>query len=130
MSMITTEEMIQMTEQDEQSLFKLATVVGFWANGTVKIQFDGEEEPSEKEYAFLASYKPYSGDRVLVAKVSNTYVILGSVRYKIKPLNYITSNMADDVNGNMNINYMYVEPSTGILHVRRKNGQWTSYNPR
>lgn len=128
--MITAEELIQVTTSEEPSPFKLATVVGFWNNGSVKIQFDGEEEPSEKEYAFLASYKPYSGDRVLVAKVSNTYVILGSVRYKIKPLNYITSNMANDVNGNMNIDYMYVDPSTLILHVRRKNGAWSSYNPR
>ena len=40
----------------------------------------------------------------------------------------ITSDMIGDNNGNMNINYMYVDPSTGRLQVRRKNGEWTFYN--
>lgn len=40
----------------------------------------------------------------------------------------ITSDMKDDNNGNMNIDYMYVDPSTGQLKVRRKNGVWTFYN--
>ena len=42
-------------------------------------------------------------------------------------LTKIDSNMDNDVNGNMNIDYMYVDPTTKRLNVRRKNGLWTGY---
>lgn len=80
--MITADELVQMTEQGEKSPFKLATVVGLWENGSAKIQFDGEDEPSEKEYSYLASYKPAINDRVLLASVAGTYIILNKVKYK------------------------------------------------
>lgn len=128
--MITTDEMLEVMQQEEQNIFKLGKVVGFWPNGTAKIQFDGEDGPSDKEYAYLASAKIYNGDRVLVAKVAKTYIILGVVRFKQIPRNYVLSNIVEDVNGNMNIDYMYVDPDTKILHVRRMNREWTSYNPR
>ena len=40
---------------------------------------DGENIASEKEYPRLASYKPVAGDRVILAKLAGTYVILGKV---------------------------------------------------
>ena len=83
--MITTEELVEMTESKEQSPFKLGTVVELFEIGTAKIQFDGEEEPSEKEYSYLASYKPSIGDRVLLASVAGTYVIMDKIKYQESP---------------------------------------------
>lgn len=80
--MITAEELIRMAKQEKQDTFKLGTVVELFAKGTAKIRFDGEETPSEKEYSYLASYKPSVGDRVLLASVAGTYVIMDKIMYK------------------------------------------------
>ena len=79
-----TDEFIDIIEDEDnsnQGAFKLATVVSLFQNGTAKIQFDGEETPSDKEYAYLDSYLPESGDRVVLGAISGTYIILGRVRY-------------------------------------------------
>ena len=46
-----TDEFIDIIEDEDnnnQGAFKLATVVSLFQNGTAKIQFDGEETPSDK----------------------------------------------------------------------------------
>lgn len=180
--MITAEEFVQELNRDseKQSPFKLGIVVELFENDTAKIKFDGEDTPSEKQYAYLASYKPAKDDRVLLCSVGGTYIILGKVSYNEEPdktieneingiknnINTINgeidtviqevntvkdeintvkseiegiedtldikieSNMSNDVNGNRNIWYMYVDPNTGELWVRRKNRLWTSYQPK
>ena len=80
---MTTDEFIDIIEDEDnnnQGAFKLATVVSLFQNGTAKIQFDGET-PSDKEYAYLDSYFPETGDRVVLGAISGTYIILGRVRY-------------------------------------------------
>ncbi|HLS53297.1 MAG TPA: hypothetical protein VK031_04940 [Tissierellaceae bacterium] len=62
--------------------FKLGVVADLFGNGTAKITFDGETEASTKQYSYLSSYKPKKGDRVLLAKVGGTYVILGNLMFK------------------------------------------------
>lgn len=57
---------------------KLATVKEVSANGT-KIKFDGEGIVSEQYYSRLGSYIPTNGDRVLLAQIAGTHVILGKV---------------------------------------------------
>lgn len=54
-------------------------------NNTAKLIFDGEETASQKQYAYLDSYTPAVGDRVLLASISGTYVILGKINYDVKP---------------------------------------------
>lgn len=54
---------------------------------------------------------------------------LNNTQIQGKGAHLICSNMTSDSNGNKNIWYMYVEPSTNQLQVRRVNGQWTTYNP-
>lgn len=57
----------------------LGTVTS-WSNGngaTVKI--DGESAGTTKRYLWLSSYKPASGDRVLIAEIGDEYVVLGKV---------------------------------------------------
>lgn len=84
--MITTDELVELTEeQEQQNQFKLGTVVELFGVGTAKVQFDGEETPSEKQYAYLDSYIPEAGDRVLFGVLGGTYVILGKVNYNVSP---------------------------------------------
>jgi hypothetical protein len=84
--MITAEELVQETEpQEAESDFKLGTVADLFENGTAKIQFDGEETPSEKQYAYLSSYTPAKDDRVLLGAMGGTYIILGKVNYDVSP---------------------------------------------
>jgi hypothetical protein len=84
--MITAEELVQETEpQEVESDFKLGTVADLFENGTAKILFDGEETPSEKQYAYLSSYTPAKDDRVLLGAMGGTYIILGKVNYDVSP---------------------------------------------
>ena len=59
------------------SEYKLGTVTS--TSGGVSVQFDGETTPSTKKYKRLSSYTPAVGDRVLMAEIAGTYVILGKV---------------------------------------------------
>lgn len=45
----------------------------------VKIKIAAEDSAREKAYKRLSSYAPAVGDRVLIASISGTYVILGKV---------------------------------------------------
>lgn len=69
-------------EMDKQTsslspLIRLGTVVD--ASGRPQIRFDGEDEASERRYPFLESYTPVVGDRVLLLKCGNTWVVIGKV---------------------------------------------------
>lgn len=70
---------------DNKNYFKIGTVSELFANGTAKIIFDGEELASEKQYSYLNNYKPSVGDRVLMASVSSTYIVLGKLGYNASP---------------------------------------------
>ena len=173
---------------DETTGNKVGTVVGLFESGAAKIQFDGEEEPSEKEFPYLKSYVPTIGDEVFIQRHAGDYIIIDAilnngksphiidmnnikgdlkvdgkissskdievgqsliVTEDVKVIGNITidgtvtnkslgdlidvrisSNMTNDNKGDMNIDYMYVDPGTWELRVRRKNGDWTYYAPR
>ena len=59
--------------------FSLGTV-GSVSGGKATIQFDGEGSASNKYYPSLAPYSPIGGDRVLVANIAGTHVILGKIQ--------------------------------------------------
>lgn len=58
--------------------YKIGTIAN--VNGKPTIQFAGEDQPSQKKYPFLDSYTPVEGDRVLLASVSGTYVVIGKIQ--------------------------------------------------
>ena len=73
-------EFLQQLKADEQqSIFKLGLVKELFSNGKAKVIFDGEDKASEKIYPALSSYAPAINDRVLLASISGTYVILGKI---------------------------------------------------
>lgn len=77
MSEITNEVLQQ--EMPQQLNFRIGTVADLFEDGTAQIQFDGEETPSQKQYAFLSVYKPAASDRVVLAALGGTYIILGKI---------------------------------------------------
>jgi hypothetical protein len=68
---------------NQQTYFKLAIVSALFSNGVAKLIFDGESTASEKKYPYLASYTPQIGDRVILAVVSGTYVVLGKITFTV-----------------------------------------------
>lgn len=59
-------------------MFTTATVHNINAQG-IQVVFAGETSPTLKRYKKLSSYTPASNDRVLMARVSGTYIILGKI---------------------------------------------------
>lgn len=95
--MIYVEDLIEsMEDQEESNIFKLGKVVELFSKGTAKVQFDGEEEPSEKEYAYLGDYLPKIDDRVLLASIANTYIILGKLSYNVAPPKEVDRYLFDE----------------------------------
>jgi hypothetical protein len=74
----TAREFLEMNRQKTEKVFRLGKVDSV-TGGLPTIQFDGEETASGKLYAKLDGYSPTTGDRVLLAKVSGTYIVLGKV---------------------------------------------------
>lgn len=84
--MITAEDFVlELNDDKESKNFKLGTVVDLFVNKTAKVKFDGEDIPSEKQYAYLKSYMPVVEDRVLLAVTGGTYIILGKVNFNVSP---------------------------------------------
>ena len=76
-------EIFQPLEEQKQQVFRLGTVTNLFENGTAQVLFDGETEPSQKQYAFLSTYRPVVDDRVFLAAIGGTYVILGAISHEI-----------------------------------------------
>lgn len=76
-------EIFQPLEEQKQQVFRLGTVTNLFENGTAQVRFDGEESPSQKQYAFLSTYRPAVDDRVFLATIGGTYVILGAISHEI-----------------------------------------------
>jgi hypothetical protein len=74
----TAREFIEMNTKEPEKIFRLGKVDSV-SGGLPAILFDGEETASGKLYAKLSTYSPSTGDRVLLAKVSGTYIVLGKV---------------------------------------------------
>jgi len=59
-----------------------ARVVGFFANGEPRVQFDNENTPRNKQYARNAAYEPEIGDRVFMQTAGGTYIIAFPIIYR------------------------------------------------
>lgn len=80
--MIDTAEFAQMIKPPgSKQPYRLGKVSSLSPSGAPFIKFDGEDEPSEKPYSYLASYNPAVNDRVLLTRGFETYVVLGRIKY-------------------------------------------------
>ncbi|WP_306010529.1 hypothetical protein [Bacillus sp. MMSF_3328] len=57
--------------------FKLGQIDPAYSSGRPRIIFEGETATSVKAYPYLSSYTPVAGDVVLLARVGNSYIVLG-----------------------------------------------------
>ena len=57
----------------------LGTITAYTSGTGVKVQVDGEDSGTTKNYQFLSSYTPAVGDRVILEEISGSYVIVGKV---------------------------------------------------
>lgn len=64
----------------QEKPFSLGTIDSNYSSGKPRIQFDGESSPSGKGYPYLSSYSPTGGDRVLIANIAGTHVVLGKIQ--------------------------------------------------
>lgn len=49
-------------------------------SGKCSVKIDGETTATSKKYKTLSSYTPAVGDRVLIAEIAGSYVILGKIK--------------------------------------------------
>lgn len=78
---------------------KIATVVGFFEETKgPQIQFDGEENPAEKEYPYLSSYSPKVDDKVFCMEFGESYIIIGKVNYQEEPFD-LNSTLEENISG-------------------------------
>ncbi len=69
------------SEPQKESPFAIAIIHAVHADG-LQLVFDGEANSSGKKYKVLKSCMARAGDRVLCAKASGTYVVLGVIATK------------------------------------------------
>jgi hypothetical protein len=58
---------------------RIAVIDPAYASGNPKVTFEGESTLSVKQYPYLDSYTPQATNRVVMAPVGTTYVILGAL---------------------------------------------------
>ena len=66
-------------EQTKESPLLLGTVVDYNTAEGVRIQLDGEETPGTKYYKSRKGLITAVGDRIVLAPISGSYVVLGTV---------------------------------------------------
>jgi hypothetical protein len=68
---------------DELGLLKKPYKFGYidsaYDSGKPKILFDGETEVSTKTFPYLSSYIPVAGDRVILLREAQSYIVLGKI---------------------------------------------------
>jgi hypothetical protein len=75
----TANDFLGMLIPEENKQPSLGTIDSAYTSGRPKIIFDGETTASLKKYPYLDSYTPAANDRVLLLKVSGSYVIVGKI---------------------------------------------------
>lgn len=70
-------EFLKIISKEAPPSFALGLIDASYSSGNPAILFDGETTVSTKTYHFLASYKPVASDRVVLAKIGGSFVILG-----------------------------------------------------
>jgi hypothetical protein len=71
-------KMIQELSTPQKS-YSLGKIASNHTSGKPQIVFDGETVASIKRYPYLSSYTPVANDRVLLANVGGSHVVLGKI---------------------------------------------------
>jgi hypothetical protein len=78
--MIKAKEFLQIVKSDKTpALLRLGTIDPEYVSGRPGIIFPGETKVSQKKYPYMSSYTPVPNDKVLLCRVSKSYIVLGKV---------------------------------------------------
>ena len=78
--MIKPADFLKITKGDSSKApYRLGKIDSEYSSGRPKVVFDGETTASEKQYPYLDSYAPAANDRVLLMRVSGSYIVIGKV---------------------------------------------------
>jgi hypothetical protein len=79
--MMTADELVVLIQQlsSNEKAFSLGVIQSGYTSGRPKVKFDGDTTFSSKQYPYVASYTPASNDRVILANVGGSHVILGKI---------------------------------------------------
>jgi hypothetical protein len=79
--MITADELVVLIKQlsTNEKAFSLGVIQSDYSSGRPKVKFDGDTTASSKQYPYLSSYTPASNDRVLLANIGGSHVIIGKI---------------------------------------------------
>lgn len=69
----------QQLVSSNENLFRLGEIGPDYKSGRPSIIFSGETKASGKKYPYLSSYKPAAGDKVLLIRAGNSFVVLGKI---------------------------------------------------
>lgn len=76
----STNEFLNLMRPNEKGAsFLMGKIDPNYTSGNPKIVFDGETSASTKRYQYLKNYTPAANDRVLIAKVGGSCVVLGKI---------------------------------------------------
>jgi len=77
---MTPEQFIKlMSSNQPETSFLIGIIPASYTAGNPTIIFDGESVASIKAYPYLSSYTPTAEDRVLIAVVGHSAVVLGKI---------------------------------------------------
>lgn len=81
--MISTDQFLRILnteiKEETEATFALGSINSGHSSGRPRIMFDSSPDLSVKSYPYLSSYTPVANDRVLLARVGHTWVVLGKV---------------------------------------------------
>jgi len=77
--MFSAEDYINDLKKPTPSMYKLDKISASYTSGRPSVIFDGESVDTVKKYPYISSYTPVADDRVLLLKVSGSYVIIGNI---------------------------------------------------
>lgn len=111
---VQSNEFMKNMTQNSENQFKLATVASVIEN-EMYLSFYGEETQSEKPYKYLSSYKPVAGDTVCVAKINESWLVLGKISNQPDTIYYLENNASGE---KMRLSLIYYS-DTAMDHVFR-----------
>ena len=101
----------------------IGTVGAIETTKGLSLIIDGETSPTTKEYYYLSSYAPVTGDRVLIEEINGTYIVIGKIN------NSVQDSAARWVKGittsreGIRVNFVDGTQSTNVS-VFQANGVW------
>jgi hypothetical protein len=77
---MTPEEFLKFLPLNQSGVaFLIGTIPASYSSGRPTITFDGESTASTRTYPYLNTYTPTAEDRVLIAVVGHSGVVLGKI---------------------------------------------------